>query len=171
MDRYETRFGIRSVRLRPRARPAVNRQHIRVQGVNNHHDLGALGAAFNLRAAERQLELLQGVGVNAIRLSHNPPAPELLERPIAWACSSSTRSSTPGELKETPLDFHLVFPGLAQSPTQRHAAPRPQSPVRRTVGVGNGVGEQYTGDKGAAVARRLCKSCAKRTRPGPPPRP
>jgi beta-galactosidase len=44
-----------------------------------HHDLGALGAAFHVRAAERQLEILREMGCNAIRTSHNPPAPELLE--------------------------------------------------------------------------------------------
>jgi beta-galactosidase len=57
----------------------VNGEHVEAKGVNNHHDLGALGAAFNVRAAERQLEILRDMGVNAIRMSHNPPAPELLE--------------------------------------------------------------------------------------------
>ncbi|MGZ7246670.1 glycoside hydrolase family 2 TIM barrel-domain containing protein, partial [Streptococcus pyogenes] len=57
----------------------VNGLPVRIQGVNNHHDLGALGAAFNSRAAERQLELLQAMGANALRMAHNPPAPELLE--------------------------------------------------------------------------------------------
>jgi beta-galactosidase len=57
----------------------VNGQSMSIQGVNNHHDLGALGAAFNVRAAERQLEMLRDMGVNAMRMSHNPPAPELLE--------------------------------------------------------------------------------------------
>jgi beta-galactosidase len=50
-----------------------------IQGVCNHHDLGALGAAINTRALERQLEILREMGCNAIRTSHNPPAPELLD--------------------------------------------------------------------------------------------
>src|SRR5204863_8929462 len=50
-----------------------------LQGVCNHHDLGALGAAVNRRATERQLEIMKAAGVNAIRTSHNPPSPELLE--------------------------------------------------------------------------------------------
>ena len=57
----------------------MNGERIQIKGVNNHHDLGALGAAFNTRAAERQLEMLREMGCNAIRMSHNPPAPELLE--------------------------------------------------------------------------------------------
>ncbi len=57
----------------------LNGKKVPVQGVCNHHDLGALGAAFNIRAAERQLEILKEMGCNAIRTSHNPPAPELLD--------------------------------------------------------------------------------------------
>ena len=50
-----------------------------MKGTCNHHDLGALGAAFNVRALERQLVILQEMGDNALRTSHNPPAPELLD--------------------------------------------------------------------------------------------
>ncbi len=50
-----------------------------MHGVCLHHDLGALGAAVNRRAIERQLQIMKAAGVNAIRTSHNPPAPELLE--------------------------------------------------------------------------------------------
>ena len=52
---------------------------MKLRGVNMHHDLGALGAAVNYRAIERQVEILKAMGVNAIRTSHNPPAPELLD--------------------------------------------------------------------------------------------
>ena len=81
IDQFETRFGIRSVEFNPDKGIFVNgeREHIQIQGVNQHHDLGALGSAFNTRAAERQLEILREMGCNAIRLAHNPPAPELLE--------------------------------------------------------------------------------------------
>ena len=52
---------------------------MKLHGVCLHHDLGALGAAVNRRAIERQLQIMKAAGVNAIRTSHNPPAPELLE--------------------------------------------------------------------------------------------
>jgi beta-galactosidase len=52
---------------------------LKIHGVCNHHDLGALGTAVNTRALERQLEIMRSMGVNAIRTSHNPPAPELLD--------------------------------------------------------------------------------------------
>jgi len=79
VDRYETIFGIREVRFDPEKGLFVNGEKIVIKGVNQHHDLGSLGAAYNLRATQRQLELLREMGCNAIRMSHNPPSPELLD--------------------------------------------------------------------------------------------
>lgn len=78
VDVYETPFGIRTLQYAGDGL-RVNGQRVYLQGVCLHHDLGSLGAAFNVRAAERQLEIMQEMGVNAIRTAHNPPAPELLD--------------------------------------------------------------------------------------------
>ncbi|HKO20569.1 MAG TPA: beta-galactosidase GalB, partial [Acidobacteriaceae bacterium] len=78
LDRYITSFGIRTVEFTPDDLK-LNGHSIRLRGVCDHHDLGPLGAAVNRRAIERQLQILKAMGVNAIRTSHNPPAPELLE--------------------------------------------------------------------------------------------
>ena len=78
-DRYETNFGFRTLNFTPRDGFLLNGKRVEIRGVCNHHDLGALGAAFNIRAAERQLEILKEMGCNAIRTSHNPPAPELVD--------------------------------------------------------------------------------------------
>jgi beta-galactosidase len=78
-DKYETNFGFRKLEFTPRDGFLLNGKRVQIQGVCNHHDLGALGSAFNTRAAERQLEILKEMGCNAIRTSHNPPAPELLD--------------------------------------------------------------------------------------------
>jgi len=79
VDTYETTFGIRTVKFDPDKGLLVNGEHVYVKGVCDHHDLGALGSAINVRALERQIEILKSFGVNAIRTSHNPPAPELLD--------------------------------------------------------------------------------------------
>jgi len=79
MDKCEVNFGFRSLLFTPRDGFYLNGKKVEIKGVCNHHDLGALGAAFNTRAAERQLEILREMGCNAIRTSHNPPAPELLD--------------------------------------------------------------------------------------------
>ncbi len=57
----------------------LNGRHVKLHGVCLHHDLGALGAAFNEKAAERQLKVMKEMGVNAVRTSHNPPARQLLD--------------------------------------------------------------------------------------------
>ena len=79
IDTYQTPFGIRTITYDANKGIFVNGQAVRIQGTNNHHDLGSLGAAFNVRAAERQMEILQEMGCNAIRTSHNPPAQEYLD--------------------------------------------------------------------------------------------
>jgi beta-galactosidase len=79
LDRYETPFGIRSIAFDKQKGFLLNGRAVRLHGVCDHHDLGALGAAVNRRAIERQLQILKGAGVNALRTSHNPPAPEVLE--------------------------------------------------------------------------------------------
>ena len=79
VDSYETPFGIRTIKFDPNEGFSINGEHVLLNGVCDHHDLGALGAALNYRALQRQLEMLQDMGCNALRTSHNPPAPELLE--------------------------------------------------------------------------------------------
>ena len=79
VDEYVTRFGIRSIELVADKGFFLNGQHRKFQGVCNHHDLGPLGAAVNVAALRRQLTLLKDMGCDAIRTSHNMPAPELVQ--------------------------------------------------------------------------------------------
>jgi beta-galactosidase len=79
VDRYATPFGIRSIAFDRQRGFLLNGKSVRLHGVCLHHDLGALGAAVSRRATERQLQIMKSAGVNAIRTSHNPPSPELLE--------------------------------------------------------------------------------------------
>jgi beta-galactosidase len=79
VDQYTTEFGIREFRFDAEKGFFLNGEYLKLKGANMHHDLGALGAAFNTRAAERQLEILRDMGCNAIRMAHNPPATELLQ--------------------------------------------------------------------------------------------
>ena len=79
VDEYTTRFGIRSLELVADKGFFLNGQRRKFQGVCNHHDLGPLGAAVNVAALRRQLTLLKEMGCDAVRTSHNMPAPELVE--------------------------------------------------------------------------------------------
>lgn len=78
LDSYVTPFGIRTYKFDPDKGFSLNGRHIKLKGTNNHHDGGPLGAACLDYTYERQLTILKEMGCNALRMSHNPPAPELL---------------------------------------------------------------------------------------------
>ncbi len=78
-DTEHVKLGFRSLRFDPDEGFFLNEKNVKVKGVCLHHDLGVFGAAVNRVALERQLTLMREMGANAIRTSHNPPAPELLE--------------------------------------------------------------------------------------------
>jgi beta-galactosidase len=79
IDTCDTTFGVRTVAFDPQTGMTLNGQPVKMRGVNLHEDAGALGTAVPRRAIERRLEILKAYGANAIRLSHNPFAPEMLE--------------------------------------------------------------------------------------------
>ena len=79
IDTYPTTFGIRNIEFDKNKGFLLNGQHIKMNGVCLHHDAGCLGAAVPEQAWGRRLSLLKDMGCNAIRTSHNPPAPEFLD--------------------------------------------------------------------------------------------
>lgn len=78
-DEYATPFGIRQIHFDSAKGFVLNGEQVKMKGVCIHHDAGSLGAAVPERAWERKLEILKSIGCNAIRTSHNPPSPELLD--------------------------------------------------------------------------------------------
>jgi len=155
IDTYETPFGIRDIQFNADQGILVNGERIQLNGVNQHHDLGGLGAAFNVRAAERQLEMLREMGCNAIRMSHNPPAPELLELTDRMGFLVIDEIFDSWERKKTPHDFHLIFPDWSEPDARAFIRRDRNHPSVIIWSIGNEVGEQYTGEEGAAVAQRL----------------
>ena len=79
VDDYESNFGIRTIRFDVKDGFILNGKPVEFKGVCMHHDLGPLGAAVNIRATERQMQIMKSMGVNALRTSHNPPSPEMLD--------------------------------------------------------------------------------------------
>ncbi|GAB4250706.1 MAG: beta-galactosidase GalB [Acidobacteriota bacterium] len=154
-DRYETPFGIRTVRFDPDRGLLINGEHIEIKGVNLHHDLGPLGAAFNRRAAERQLELLREMGANAVRTAHNPPAPEFLELTDRMGFLVVDEIFDVWEIKKTPLDFHLIFPDWHEADLRAFIRRDRNHPSVILWSFGNEIGEQGSGEEGARLARRL----------------
>ena len=79
LESVRTTVGVRTAEFTADSGFVLNGRHVRIQGVCNHHDLGLLGTAVSEKVLERQIRLLKEMGCNAIRTSHNPPAPELLD--------------------------------------------------------------------------------------------
>jgi beta-galactosidase len=155
LDSYETPFGIRSLRFDPDSGIYINGELIKIRGVNQHHDLGALGTAFNTRAAERQLEILREMGCNAIRMAHNPPAPELLELTDKMGFLVYDEAFDMWEMMKNPLDFHLIFPDWYEQDLRAMIRRDRNCPSVIIWSLGNEVGEQYTDREGADLARKL----------------
>ena len=107
VDRYETPFGVRHFNFDRDKGFSLNGTPMKINGVCDHHDLGALGAAINTRALERQLEILKGMGVNGIRTSHNPPAPELLDLADRMGFIVMDEAFDMWKIEKTRFDYHL----------------------------------------------------------------
>src|SRR5262249_19816485 len=107
VDRYETLFGIRQFSFDRDRGFLLNGKQVKIRGVCDHHDLGALGAAVNTRAIERQLEMLKAMGANGIRTSHNPPAPELLDLCDKMGFIVMDEAFDIWKKKKTDFDYHL----------------------------------------------------------------
>jgi beta-galactosidase len=155
MDIYETPFGIRALKFDPNEGLLINGQRIPLNGVCDHHDLGALGAALNYRALQRQLETLQEMGCNAIRTSHNPPAPELLELTDQLGFLVMDESFDVWVRQKTPLDFHLIFPDWHEQDLRAHVRRDRNCPSVVFWSIGNEVGEQFAGTNGVPLAKEL----------------
>ena len=154
LDSYETPFGIRKIECKSEGL-FVNGERISLKGVNDHHDLGALGTAFNESAATRQLQELRDMGCNAIRMSHNPPAPELLELTDRMGFLVMDEIFDCWYRQKTPFDFHLVFSDWHEPDLRAFIQRDRNHPSVFLWSVGNEVGEQYIGEDGAKIAREL----------------
>jgi len=155
VDTYETKFGIRTIVEDPNQGLIVNGEHVLIQGVNQHHDLGALGGAFNTRAAQRQLEVLKDAGVNAIRMAHNPPAPELLELTDQMGFLVIDEIFDCWQREKTVNDFHLIFDDWSEPDLRSFIRRDRNHPSIFAWSYGNEVGEQYTDADGARISQRL----------------
>jgi beta-galactosidase len=155
INEYAETFGIREVVFDPINGLILNGEKIRIQGVNQHHDLGAIGAAFNVSAAKRQLDILREAGCNAIRTAHNPPAPELLNLTDKMGFLVLDEIFDSWEAKKTPHDFHLIFPEWHEADVRSFIRRDRNHPSIIAWSIGNEVGEQYTDQAGAKIAKRL----------------
>ena len=109
VDTYETTIGFRSFRFDAKTGFWLNGKNFKLNGVREHHDFGCLGAALNEDALHRKLSKLKAMGVNSIRSSHNPPAPELLNMCDTMGLIVMDESFDMWRRKKTQNDYARFF--------------------------------------------------------------
>ncbi|MEJ6981402.1 beta-galactosidase GalB [Pedobacter sp. P351] len=156
LDEYVTSFGIRYFKFDAATGFSLNGKSLKILGVCNHHDLGALGAAFNTRAAERQLEILKEMGCNAIRTAHNPPAPELLDLCDKMGFLVMDESFDMWRKKKTSQDYHKDFPEWHKADLEDMVKRDRNHPSIILWSIGNEIREQFD-STGIAITRDLVR--------------
>jgi beta-galactosidase len=153
-DTYETPFGIRTLQFTTDNGFLLNGERVALNGVCDHHDLGALGSALNARALQRQLEILQEMGCNAIRTSHNPPAPELLDLCDRMGFVVMDEAFDCWVRQKKKNDYHLLFPDWHEKDLRAMLRRDRNHPCIILWSIGNEVPEQGS-PQGHKVAAEL----------------
>ncbi|HTI06045.1 MAG TPA: glycoside hydrolase family 2 TIM barrel-domain containing protein, partial [Gemmatimonadales bacterium] len=156
-DLYTTRFGVRSFEFRADSGFFLNGRHVKIRGICLHHDLGALGAAVNTRAIERQLEIMKAMGANALRTSHNPPAPELLDLTDRMGFIVLDEAFDMWKKEKTKFDYHLDWDAWHVRDLSDMVLRDRNHPSVFMWSIGNEVMEQWNNDDSTAapIAREL----------------
>lgn len=109
-DVYDTPFGFRMIEFTHDHGFLLNGRRVEINGTCNHSDLGALGMAFNTSAMKREMEILRDMGCNALRTSHNPPAPEFLQLADKMGFLVMCEAFDCWEHGKTPNDYSRLYP-------------------------------------------------------------
>ena len=151
VDTYETPFGIRYFAFDREKGFFLNGKRVKINGVCDHHDLGSLGAAVNTRALERQLEMLKAMGVNGIRTSHNPPAPELLELADRMGFIVMDEAFDMWKKEKTKFDYHLDWDEWHKRDLEDMILRDRNHPSIFIWSIGNEISEQWGGNPAAGI--------------------
>jgi beta-galactosidase len=156
LDDYQVNIGIRSFKFDSEKGFSLNGIHMKIKGVCMHHDLGALGAAVNTRAIERQLQILKQMGCNAIRTSHNPPAPEFLNLCDKMGFLVMDESFDMWAKKKTKHDYHEDWAQWHKQDLTDQILRDRNHPCVFIWSIGNEIREQFD-STGISITRELVK--------------
>ncbi len=158
VDRCETRFGIRTIDILPDRGFFLNGERRKFQGVCNHHDLGPLGAAVSRAALRHQLQMLKDMGCDAVRTSHNMPAPELVELCDSMGLMMMLEPFDEWDIAKCRNGYHRYFAEWAERDMVNMLRHYRNSPAVVMWSVGNEVPTQCS-PKGYQVASFLQDIC------------
>lgn len=169
-DESTISFGIRSLEVIPDKGFYLNGKRTVFKGVCNHHDLGPLGAAVNDAAIRRQIYLLKEMGCNAIRTSHNMPAPELVRACDEMGMMLMIETFDEWKSAKCTNGYHTIFDGWAEKDLVNVVRHYRNNPSVVMWCIGNEVSDQWDGDQGPKLSRFLQDICHREdpTRPVTP---
>ncbi|MDR6944010.1 beta-galactosidase GalB [Mucilaginibacter pocheonensis] len=153
-DDYTMHTGIRYFNFDADKGFSLNGKPLKIWGVCMHHDQGALGAAVNTRAIERQLQILKAMGCNAIRTSHNPPAPELLDLCDRMGFLVMDEAFDMWKKKKSKFDYHLDWEKWHVKDLQDQVLRDRNHPSIFAWSIGNEIREQFD-STGISIGREL----------------
>lgn len=165
-DEYTTRFGIRSIEIIPDKGFFLNGQRTVFKGVCNHHDLGPLGAAVNDAAIRRQIRMLKDMGCNAIRTSHNMPAPELVRACDEMGIMLMAESFDEWDKAKCANGYHTLFDEWAEKDLTNLIHHYRNNPSVVMWCIGNEVPTQW--DEGGCKTARFLQDICHREDPTRP---
>jgi beta-galactosidase len=159
LDTYKTTFGIRTIAYGADFGFKLNDKKTRFKGVCLHHDLGPLGTAVNKRATERQLEIMQEMGVNAIRTSHNPPSPEQVQLCDQMGLMIQVEAFDVWQMAKVKNDYSKHFDKWHERDLRDMIRSFRNSPSVVMWSIGNEILEQSHKTKGREIAHKLADIC------------
>lgn len=158
-DEYTTRFGIRSIEIIPDKGFFLNGERTVFKGVCNHHDLGPLGGIANVAGIRRQIRILKDMGCNAIRTSHNMPAPELVEACDEMGMMLMAESFDGWKIPKVPNGYNKLFDEWAEKDLVNLLRHFRNNPSIVMWCIGNEVPDQWNGATGPKLTRFLQDIC------------
>ena len=158
-DESVTPFGIRSIEVIPDKGFFLNGKKTVFKGVCNHHDLGPLGAAVNDAAIRRQIRILKDMGCNAIRTSHNMPAPELVKACDEMGMMLMVETFDEWKTAKCENGYHKEFDQWVEKDLVNVLRHYRNNPSVVMWCVGNEVPDQWNGDRGPKLSRYLQDIC------------
>jgi len=154
-DAVDTTFGVRTIDFTPDRGFLLNGVRVPLRGVCLHHDLGALGAAAFDRGIERQLQIMKSMGVNAIRTSHNPPAPALLDFADRMGLVVMDEVFDEWKQNKTRFGYGQFFDEWSERDVRDFVRRDRNHPSVIMWSIGNEIPEQRNAQNGEAMAERL----------------
>lgn len=155
LQKEYSRFGFRSIHFDPASGFYLNGRHVKLRGVCEHHDLGCLGAAYNQTAMRRKFARLREMGANAVRLTHNMPAPELMELADEMGILIVSEAFDMWERPKTKYDYARFFPEWYQKDVASWIRRDRNHPSVILWSIGNEIYDTHVEERGQEITRML----------------